>query len=218
MTDPSDILQALLPTEARGAFSSRRPHDFELLAEERDCAESMPDRRLRDFLNGRACARLALSRLGFADCPVPIGADREPLWPDGVVGSISHCGEKAAAVVARVDDIGGIGLDIELGEDLDEALVPMICRVEEQRYLASSDARLRAAKLIFSAKESIFKCIWPSVRRFVDFQEVSVQLDLDRNAFAASARSTELPADLLERLRGRIGRADGLLVTSVFLA
>jgi 4'-phosphopantetheinyl transferase EntD len=218
MPDPTDNLQALLPTEARGAFSSRRPDDFELLAGERDCAASMPDRRLRDFLNGRACARLALTRLGFADCPVPIGPDREPLWPDGVVGSISHCGEKAAAAVARVDEISGIGLDIELGDDLDEALVPMICRVEEQRHIASGDTRLRVAKLIFSAKESIFKCIWPSVRRFVDFQEVSVRLDLDRNVFRATARSTELPADLLESLRGRIGRADGLLVTAAFLA
>lgn len=217
MPDSHNTLQELFPSQAQSAFSAHRPAHFELLDAERTAAVEMTERRLRDFLNGRACARLALARLGFADCPVPIGADREPLWPDGVVGSISHCGESAGAAVARSDHIEGIGLDIELREELDEALVPMICRADERAYLAARDGRLRLAKLIFSAKESIFKCIWPSVRRFVDFQEVSIDLDLDHNAFRARARSAGLPADLVGRLRGRIGRAGELLVTSAYL-
>jgi len=212
------VLEGLFPDHVRCVISADYPEQFELLPAERESTAPMSPRRRRDFVHGRSCARLALAGLGFPGCPVPVGDNRAPTWPDGVVGSISHCGTTAAAAVAHREETGGVGLDLERNEALDAPLVSMICRSEESALLADSDIRLLLAKLIFSAKESVFKCVWPQVRRFVDFQEVEIRLDLEHNTFAAVAHAEDLSPDLFGRLRGRFGQAGELFVTAAYLA
>lgn len=210
------VLEGLFPEQVRCVISTDYPDAFALLAAERDSLQSMAPRRVREFTHGRSCARLALAGLGYRDCPVPAGADRAPVWPDGVVGSISHCDDTAAAAVAHREDMGGIGLDLERNEELDRQLLPMICRAAELERLGNSDVRFLLAKLIFSAKESVFKCIWPQVRRFVDFQEVEIELDLEKNTFTAAPCSDDLCPDLFRRLSGRFGQTRELFVTAVY--
>jgi 4'-phosphopantetheinyl transferase EntD len=216
MSTRMTVLEGLFPDYVRCVMSEEYPARFELLPEESACAAAMSPRRRRDFTHGRSCARLALAGLGYRDCAVPVGADRAPVWPDGVVGSISHCDGTAAAAVAHDAETTGIGLDIESSEGLEDNLLPMICRREERARLEATDAGPLLAKLIFSAKESVFKCVWPAVRRFVDFQEVEVRLDLDGNTFSAVPHAEDLPADLFAGLRGRFGETGGLLLTAAY--
>src|SRR5579883_1776392 len=134
--------------------------------------------RKTEFLAGRACARRALVRLfpEHAAHAIPIGTDRAPSWPPGVVGAITHAHGLAAAAVARASDALGVGLDVERvvpAEMLDPMLERIALRAELDALLAKTRMDERALMtLVFSAKESIYKCIHPRVGRYVDFQEV----------------------------------------------
>ena len=211
------VLEGLFPEQVRCVMSNDYPARFDLLPAELESVEAMSPKRHMEFLHGRSCARLALAGLGYPGCAVPLGADRAPVWPDGVVGSISHCGDTAAAAVAHRSDVGGIGLDLERNEELDQPLLAMICRDEEFERLGDGDVRLLMAKLLFSAKESVFKCVFPQVRRFIDFREVEIELDLDANTFRACPCTDDLDPDLFARLHGRFGQAGNLFVTAACL-
>jgi len=175
---------------------------------------TMQPRRRSEFCNGRACARIALTALGLPDCVIPVGVNREPLWPDGTVGSISHCGPVAAAAVARSETISALGIDLEHAEPLDAGLLNMICLPAERSWLRTTENPLLIAKLIFSAKESIFKCIWPTVRRFVDFQDIGIHIDIDSGTFAPVNWADSLPDPVIRGIAGRYRLRDGWIMTT----
>lgn len=210
-------IEELFPAGVCCAFSNCPPEHFHLLASEADAALTMGEKRRREFLQGRACARTVLDQLGFPDCPVPVGASREPEWPPGVVGSISHAEGRAAAVAATATHRQGLGIDLEANQALEQSLIPIICRPEELRSTHISDAGPATSKLIFSAKESLFKCVWPILLRFVDFQEIEIRLDCRTRSFRAIPRSGELPEDLIHQVTGRYLQAGELLITAAYL-
>ena len=88
--------------------------------EEAAIARAVPKRR-REFATGRGCARAALNRLGEPPVPILRGPQGAPLWPAGVVGSITHCDGYRAAAVARTSDIATVGLDAEPDKPLPRA-------------------------------------------------------------------------------------------------
>ena len=93
----------------------------------------------------RACAREALARLGVPAQPIPTGSRGEPLWPDGIVGSITHCDGYRACAVAAAADWLTIGVDAELDESLPDGLIGDIALPEERRWLEQL-ARGRAGR------------------------------------------------------------------------
>jgi enterobactin synthetase component D len=155
-----------------------------------EVARAVPKRRL-EFLAGRHCAAVALRRLqpGLGEGAIGIGGDRAPLWPEGIVGSITHTRGFAAAVVARAVDAGGVGLDTEhlVSGSARQAVEERVTTPEETGRLASaglSEAALLT--LVFSAKESLFKCLFPKVGRYFGFDAASiVEVSTDRRTFCA---------------------------------
>ncbi|AVP94539.1 4'-phosphopantetheinyl transferase family protein [Aeromonas rivipollensis] len=135
-------------------------------------------KRLGEFLAGRLAAREALRPFGLAGSTVAIGRAREPLWPVGMEGSISHsqlAGQGVALCGVRPAQ-GGMGLDLEawLGDELGRQLWPGIVDEDEWgRLEAGAGAvgldRARGLTLVFSAKESLFKALYPRVGRYFDF-------------------------------------------------
>jgi len=119
-----------------------------------------------------------------------MGSAREPVWPDGIVGSISHCEDIAIAVVAAADRYTGIGIDIEAVGSLEPELARLIATPDEvsnyQLQGLPNDGRL-----LFAVKESIYKCIWPVLRRYVDFQQVVVDLQVNTGVFTARSADVE---------------------------
>lgn len=210
-------LSDLLPGTVSCVFSDHPPENMDLLAAENEAAKTMRDSRLREFAHGRVCARRALARLGIAACPIPVGDRRAPVWPEQVVGSISHCGQHAAAVAAYQSDIQGLGIDLETPDSLDQPLLNIVCRPEELLWLDKSESDYVLDKLFFSAKESLFKCVWPTLRRFIDFQEIEIQLNLKDNTFTADSHNAELPDALIQRVRGRYMQNDELIITAAYL-
>ena len=132
--------------------------------------------RRNAFRLGRAAAHEALATIGRDDQPVTIGEEREAVWPEGVVGSISHAADVAVALVAPADETPGIGIDIESRRYAPE-LNQHVPRPEERAWLEEADAEERHDRLLalFSAKEAIFKAFYPRVGRFFGFEAASVQ-------------------------------------------
>jgi len=153
-----------------------------------DIAASVPRRRL-SFIGGRLCAEHALRRLG-AGAAVGRGAQREPLWPAGVLGTITHTDATACALVAPAERAGrtdaryGLGIDSQtIVDDAGlEAVLSVCCTPAERGPLLDrfpAAERGLAGTLVFALKEAFYKAVHPTVQRFVDFDELDVQsLDL----------------------------------------
>jgi 4'-phosphopantetheinyl transferase EntD len=135
--------------------------------------------RRQQFTAGRLLARQAWATLGQAHVPLLNDAQRVPMWPQGLVGTITHTVGWCAVAVARQSEVEGLGADVEPATPLQQELWERVCRPEERRFLEGLDPDERGliAKGIFSAKESIYKALYPSVRVFLDFQGMSLELE-----------------------------------------
>lgn len=179
------------------------------------------EKRKWEFRAGRHCARCALGALGVPEAAILIGSDRAPLWPAGVVGSITHTGAGsrafAAAVVARASEVRALGVDAELAEPLGENLLPRVLVPAEQAFVDTLDGRERGliAMLYFSAKEAFYKCQYPLTQRFLGFHEVQVTFELERNRFRAQL--LDAPPNDAFSISGRFSLSDDLIVTAVEL-
>jgi enterobactin synthetase component D len=135
-------------------------------------------KRQMEFFFGRLAARQALSELGLSGGQVPMGAQRQPVWPHGVIGSITHTNGVAAAVATRLGVCRGIGIDAEKVMDPStcQAVIQTVVGEQELEYLHSlSDISLQMAlTIVFSAKESFYKAAYATVGRFFDFSAVRV--------------------------------------------
>lgn len=162
------------------------------------------DKRRRDVALGRACARLALQQLGFAPVAIGRAPDGRPLWPDGVVGSITHTQGYAAALVARRDDWAGLGIDAEAVEAVDTPLWKRLFDAREQAVLAAlpEARRVRAATLLFCAKEATFKAMGEGAPYFPSLHIEVPDALAGRGDFTANA------------VTGRFVIAHGLVVTA----
>ena len=142
--------------------------------------EGVPERavakRRAEFLAGRWAARTALASLGLEGLPGR-NDDGSPRWPPAVVGSISHGAERALCAVARESDVRSLGIDVErlMGPETKAELVRRICSVEELSVLGGLAApQHHLVSFAFSAKESLYKCLYPLVGRFMDFNSARV--------------------------------------------
>jgi enterobactin synthetase component D len=135
-------------------------------------------KRQVEFAAGRLCARQALQKLG-CDSPatLAIGQHRAPLWPAGYLGSISHGDGLAIAVVAAAREWHGMGIDIEcvLSNQAAQPLVEHLMTASELAIGGNAGLTLEHwLSLVFSAKESLFKALYPFVGRYFDFLDVEV--------------------------------------------
>lgn len=147
-------------------------------AEAAAIAHAIPTRRL-EFATVRYCARRALRRIGAPPVAILPDADGAPRWPAGVVGSMTHCAGYRAAVVARSEGVRGIGIDAEPHAELPHPAGDVVLRDEERARLATlteADAELHWDRILFCAKEAVYKACFPSTRRWLDFADVSVIL------------------------------------------
>lgn len=142
------------------------------------------NKRETEFTAGRLTAKQALAELGVNDFTVLKGEKGEPLWPVGIVGSISHTKNVCMASVAHADGLLGLGIDIEAQRELKPDIQRVICREEELCLNWHRDGEL-AKLILFSAKESVYKALYPTQQRFIGFKEVRVEFDAELG-FAAT--------------------------------
>jgi 4'-phosphopantetheinyl transferase EntD len=143
--------------------------------------------RRREFAAGRVCARNLLARIGIEPVAILSACDRSPLWPSGAIGSISHDRKFCAVAVARADRVSAIGIDIEPDEPLEEDLWPQLFLAAELERLASCSRHTRGnvARVLFSAKECVYKGTRALVRATLGFQDVEIVLAPGGDRFRA---------------------------------
>ncbi|MFJ3586828.1 4'-phosphopantetheinyl transferase [Streptomyces sp. NPDC090127] len=193
--------------------------------EERHIALSVATRR-REFTTTRTCARRALSRLGVPSVPILPGPRGAPRWPAGIVGSMTHCVGYRAAAVAHAADALTIGIDAEPNEPLPDGVLEAIASPQEAATVhALGRARTGVCwdRLLFSAKESVYKAWFPLTARFLTFEDATVTWDAPSDARQATTGTfhaellVEGPWPTGRRLPGRWTVHGGLLCTSVVL-
>ncbi|MGL5858141.1 MAG: 4'-phosphopantetheinyl transferase family protein [Angustibacter sp.] len=141
--------------------------------EERVVARAV-ERRRREYATGRRCVREALAQLGYATRPLLADEKRAPIWPDGVVGSITHCDGYRAAVVARSADLWTVGVDAEPHAPLPDGVLASVASAAERVRLPDT-GRVRFDRLLFSAKESVYKAWYPLTGRWLGFENAEVR-------------------------------------------
>lgn len=186
----SAVFRDQFPPEVEAVLATPEDGHAPLLAPEEACIRNAVDKRVREFRAGRACARRALARLGVHDFALVAGPERDPIWPQGIVGSITHCAGFVGVAVAPSESIRGLGVDAEPTEKLGDGLVPLVCTPGEREWLGRVGQDW--AKALFSAKEAVFKCLYPLTRTWLDFQDVSLTVDPLGGRFSVD-RGTALP-------------------------
>ncbi|GAA2612250.1 4'-phosphopantetheinyl transferase family protein [Streptomyces tubercidicus] len=183
------MIDKLLPAPIRTAEAFEDAPLSEMFPEELAQVANAVPKRQREFGTVRGCARRALAELGFPPAPLLPGPNREPQWPAGVVGAMTHCAGYRAVAVARAAEVRTIGLDAEPNLPVnDPGVVDLVTLPEERtqlRRLAALQPEVCWDRLVFSAKESVYKAWFPLTRRWLDFEEALLTLDPTNATFTA---------------------------------
>jgi 4'-phosphopantetheinyl transferase EntD len=184
-----------------------------LTPEDERAMEKAVARRRREFAAGRWCAGTALEQLRVTDPHVGRGPHGSPMWPAGIVGSITHCAGYCAAAVAHSDVVDALGIDAEVIQTID-AIARRVCSPEEMAALPRLPG-IDASLVAFSAKEATFKAWYPLTARMLSYHDISVSLDARMRTFTARLVDPGAAGDsnVLDALHGRFSWARGHVFT-----
>jgi 4'-phosphopantetheinyl transferase EntD len=211
------VIERLVPDAVAVASTREELLEVELFPEEERLVRSAVDKRRHDFTTGRACARRALERLGIGAVAIPSGERGMPLWPPGVVGSITHCRGYRAAAVARAGELASVGIDAEVHEPLPDGVLRHVAFGPEIDRVAAPRDGVCLDKLLFSAKEAIYKAWFPLAGRWLGFEDVDLTIDVEGRSFHGRLLVPGPARDGVE-LTGFAGRwavEDGIVAAAV---
>jgi len=175
------LIEHLVPATVatRAAYGDELDHE-PLFPDERPAVEKAVPKRRAEFSAGRACARAALAALDASPGPVPRdnGDHGAPVWPKGFVGSITHCDGYRAAAVARAADILAVGIDAEPHGPLPDGVIDAIHSTAGERaalkHLTDRAPGVHWDRLLFSAKETVYKAWYPYHHKMLGFDEAEL--------------------------------------------
>jgi 4'-phosphopantetheinyl transferase EntD len=218
----SDVLPSTSAALAAAEIYTDPPDLMPLPEEEPLIARSVAKRR-NEFVTVRYCARLALDELGVPPVPILKGEKGEPCWPDGVVGSLTHCEGYRGAAVGRLDTVRSVGIDAEPHDVLPKGVLEAISLPAERDELAAFPTGLHWDRILFCAKEATYKAWFPVTRRWLGFEDAHIIFDVDDGGTAGHFESrvlidaAALSGPPLSTLRGRWSVRDGLVLTAIVL-
>ncbi len=159
-------------------------------------------KRKKEFIAGRTLAKLALESYGIENYPLLSGKNREPLWPDGIIGSISHTNTFACTVVTKNTTFSSVGIDIETLEHIHKNELELILTKFELDWISTIRSELQNIihKIIFSVKESFYKCAFPIINRYIDFKQVDVIVKHEENIIEINNLS-QIPEIKLQHIK-----------------
>jgi 4'-phosphopantetheinyl transferase EntD len=177
------------------------------------------EKRYAEFCAGRSQARRLIAMINGTAQPLLIGDYRQPLWPSDVSGSISHSDQFCAVAVAPREKIADLGIDVDTLEALDPGVIDVVLTDNEVSQ-TEENSEDWVSKLIFSIKESNYKCCYSKVRTYIDFKQCEVKLDFATQSYVSDIRC--LDADQREvhlQLRGKwLIEADHIFTSAVLSA
>ncbi|MEU7181558.1 MULTISPECIES: 4'-phosphopantetheinyl transferase family protein [Streptomyces] len=199
------LLTELLPATAHSAEAFSDMPDLDLFPAEEAVVAHAVDKRRREFATVRHCARRALAAIGRPPAPLLPGERGAPGWPPGVVGSMTHCDGYRAAAIAEQSTLASLGIDAEPHAPLVEGILEAVSLPGERTHLASLSHHHPGRhwdRLLFSAKESVYKTWFPLTHRWLGFEEAEITFAPEDGTFRARLLTT--PAGHpLHTLQGR---------------
>ncbi len=213
----TEILRAVLPPAVTWVETREDRGVDELFPEEAAVVAQAVVKRRNEFATARWCARTALARLGVPAAPILPGKLNAPVWPAGIVGSMTHCEGYRAAAVARQPGVTTVGVDAEPAGPLPKGVLAAIARPAEEKMvgrLAAHRPDIHWDRLLFSAKESVYKAWFPVMGVFLDFDEAELDFDPAAGTFCARL----LKPGAWDELSGRWAQVGDLVVTSVVVS
>jgi enterobactin synthetase component D / holo-[acyl-carrier protein] synthase len=219
----SYALEAILPASVSVVAARGDIADATLFPEEEAAVSRAVEGRRHEFATARACARAALEPWALSRQAIPVGSKGEPRWPAGIVGSITHCEGYCACAVARRADLLTIGIDAEPNQPLPEGILAEVAFGDEPalvRRLAAAAPDVRWDRLVFSAKEAIYKAWFPLARTWLGFGDAALAIDPGAGTFSARllVRGPRRPEGVPQNLDGRWTIDEGLILTAVAVA
>jgi 4'-phosphopantetheinyl transferase EntD len=225
----SKLMSSVLPSTAASVENlasaelySDPPELAPMPEEEPLIARSVAKRR-NEFITVRYCARLAMGKLGFAPVPILKGDKGEPCWPDGVVGSLTHCAGYRGAVVGRGGAVRSVGVDAEPHEVLPDGVLDAISLPEERREMAALPAGVHWDRILFCAKEATYKAWFPLTKRWLGFEDAHITFNVDESGSGGTFESmilidgATLSGPPLTSLAGRWSVEQELVLTAIVL-
>jgi len=209
------LIQRICPPAVRVVETKVDVPGVVLFPEEVAAIASSVDKRRREFATVRWCARTALAELGVRPAPLVPGERGAPSWPDGVVGSMTHCEGLRAAAVASRRDVLTLGIDAEPDAALPDGVLRVVALGCELGALPHAGP-VSWDRLLFCAKEAVYKAWFPLARRFLGFDEATVAID-ESGTFTARllVPGPRVGDAEITGFTGRWIAADGLLATAV---
>ncbi|GLB62364.1 4'-phosphopantetheinyl transferase [Dietzia sp. NCCP-2495] len=175
--DVVTVTDADLPMSDADVEAALYPAEAELIA------KAVATRRA-DFAWARACAREAMTRLGVPAGPVVRGGRGMPVWPPGVVGTLTHTNGLRAAALGSADRVRSVGLDVEPHAPLADGVLGVVSLPEEAEWVRAVGAEMPSVHwdtLLFTAKEATYKAWYPLTRRWLGFEDAHITLVPDRD-------------------------------------
>jgi 4'-phosphopantetheinyl transferase EntD len=224
----STLMSSVLPstgTLASAELYSDPPGLAPMPDEEPLIARSVAKRR-NEFITVRHCARLALGELGFPPVPILKGDKGEPCWPDGVVGSLTHCMGYRGAVVGRGPTVRSVGVDAEPHDVLPDGVLDAISLEAERREMeamATLSAGVHWDRILFCAKEATYKAWFPLTKRWLGFEDAHITFGVDGSGTGGTFESAilidgaTLSGPPLTSLAGRWSVERELVLTAIVL-
>ncbi|GAA1933081.1 4'-phosphopantetheinyl transferase family protein [Streptantibioticus ferralitis] len=218
------MISGLLPATVACAEAFEDDGEDDLFPQERELIGNSVERRRREFTTVRACARRALADLGLPPAPVLPGVRNVPQWPAGIVGSMTHCDGYRAAALARAADLVTVGIDAEPDLPLRQGMVESIALPSELSWVrAAVPGSVHRDRLLFSAKECVYKAWYPMMRTELDFDDAEIAFTETADGSGTfDARvlrpARNAPGQWVDAFAGRWTARRGLLVTTISLA
>ena len=177
----------------------------------------------RELAGDSHCSRQAMRTLGVDPAPVLRGEMGDPVWPRGVVGSLTHCDGYRGAVLGYSLQIRSLGIDAEPHDVLPDGVLPAVSLEPEREWLASAGDDLHWDRLLFCAKEATYKAWFPLTKRWLGFEDAHITFERDTTSDVVTGTFHSrllVPGDTLDGqpLTGFDGRwliADGLVLTAI---
>jgi 4'-phosphopantetheinyl transferase EntD len=217
------VIEAIVPAEVVVEEAFGDLPQICLFPEEEAAIANAVDKRRREFVTARGCARAALARLGLPPAPIVPGLRGAPQWPSGVVGSITHCAGYRATAVARDRDIVTIGLDAEPHDKLPDGVLKAVASPVEQSRLAAlavASPQLCWDRMLFCAKEAVYKAWFPLTHRWLGFEDAAVDFVPVNRTFSARllVDGPVVNGDVLTGFDGRWLVSGGFIATAIVIA
>ncbi len=162
-------------------------------------------RRQREFAAGRAALRMAMAALGLPPAAIPMNPDRSPALPAGLAASITHTAQ--ACLAAAITGRRGLGIDLEPDEPLPPDILDTV--------LTPTERNTPDARVIFSAKEALYKAQYPVSRSLFGFDAVAITLETHSFTATFLHAAPGFPAGT--RRTGRWRRAENHILTALVI-